>query len=102
EAFSREMLRLTAVSTRQYRFKLLFGTEIRTRHTLNFERSFGRLLSSAESCDEDEMIRDALLGTAHGALYQRIQQIRADIPEGFEIGVYDFDPDTREGDPPSS
>ncbi|MEM0952584.1 MAG: hypothetical protein AAGI24_00460 [Pseudomonadota bacterium] len=101
EAFSREMLRLSAVSTQQYCFKLFFGTEIRTKHTLNFEHSFGRLLRAAESLDEDDMIRDALLGTAHGTLFRRIAQIRENVPEGFEIGVYNFDPDTREGMPPT-
>ncbi len=100
EAFSRELLRLSAVSTREYRFKLFFGTEIRTRHTTTFEHSFSRLLRAAESCDEDDMIRDALFGTAHGALFRRIQQVREDIPAGFEIGRYDFDPDSREGEPP--
>ena len=101
EAFTRELLRLATVSTRQYRFKLLFGTAIRTRHTTNFEHSFERLLRAAESCDEDEMIRDALLGTAHGALFRLVKAVRDDIPEGLEIGVYDFDPDSREGDPPT-
>ena len=100
EAFSRELLRLATLSTPQYVFKLFFGTPIRTRHTTNFENSFKRLLRAAESCDEDEMIRDALLGSAHGNLFRRIEAAREDIPEGFEIGVYDFDPDSREGDPP--
>jgi hypothetical protein len=101
EAFSRELLRTSTLSTVQYRFKLFFGTEIRSRHTTNFESSFERLLRAAESCDEDDMIRDALLGSAHGNLYRMIQSIREDTPEGFTIGVYDFDPDSREGDPPS-
>ena len=101
EAFSRELLRLSTLSTRQYRYKLFFGTEIRTRHTTNFENSFGRLLRAAESCDEDDMIQDALMGSAHGNLYRLIQTVREDIPEGFTIGVYDFDPDSREGDPPA-
>ena len=100
EAFSRELLRTSTLSTRQYCFKLFFGTEIRTRHTTNFERSFERLLRAAESCDEDDMIRDALLGSAHGNLYRRIMAVREDIPDGFEIGVYNFDPDSRDGDAP--
>jgi hypothetical protein len=99
EAFSRELLRLSTVSSSQYRFKLFFGTEIRTRHTTNFEHSFERLMRAAESCDEDDMIRDALMGSAHGNLYRRIQGVRDEVPEDFTIGVYNFDPDTREGDP---
>ncbi len=101
EAFSRELLRTSTLATRQYCFKLFYGTEIRTRHTTNFEHSFGRLLRAAESCDEDNMIRDALLGSAHGNLYRRILAVQEDIPEGFEIGVYNFDPDSREGDTPT-
>jgi hypothetical protein len=99
EAFSRELLRVSTVSSPQYRFKLFFGTEIRTRHTTNFEHSFERLLRAAAGCDEDDMIGDALMGSAHGNLYRRIQGVREDVPDNFTIGVYDFDPDTREGDP---
>jgi len=101
EVFSREMLRLCTLSSEQYVYKLFFGTAIRTRHTLNFEHSFERLLRAAESCDEDNMIIDALMGSAHGNVYRRIQGIRANTPEGFEIGVYDFDPDSREGPLPN-
>ena len=49
---------------------------------------------------ERDGVRYTLLGTAHGALYRLIESVRNDIPEGFEIGVYDFDPDSREGDAP--
>jgi len=101
EVFSREMLRLVTVSGARYRYKLFFGTDIRTRHTENFEFTFERLLRAARDCDEDNMITDALLGSSHGNLYRRIQQLREDIPEGFVPGVYDFDPDTREDDIPA-
>ena len=99
EVFSREMLRLTTVSTIEYCYKLFFGTEIRTRHTENFESSFERLLNSARACDEDNMIVDALLSSSHGGVYRRIQNLRENVPQGFKLGVYDFDPDTREGTP---
>ncbi len=101
EIFSREMLRLIALSSEEYRYKLLFGTEVRTRHTENFEQSFERLLNSARACDEDQMIEDALLGGTNGSLYRRIQEVRESIPEGFRLGVYNFDPDSREGDLPT-
>jgi hypothetical protein len=101
EVFSREMLRLTTLSSQQYRYKLFFGTEIRNRHSESFEHSFERLLRTAQDCDEEDMISDALMGSGHGSLYRRIQQVREDIPEGFTLGVYDFDPDTREGDVPT-
>ena len=100
EVFSREMLRLTTVSSEQYRYKVFFGTEIRNRHTLNFEHTFERLLRAAHDCDEEEMIVDALNGSAHGRVYRRIEEVRTNIPEGFQLGVYDFDPDSREGDIP--
>jgi hypothetical protein len=101
EVFSREMLKLTTLSSDQYKYKLLFGTEIRTRHTETFEHSFERLLRTAQGCDEEDMISDALMGSAHGSLYRRIQGVRDNIPAGFTPGAYDFDPDTREGDSPA-
>jgi hypothetical protein len=100
EVFSREMLGLLTVSSIQYRYKLFFGTEIRSRHTENFERCFERLLNSARACDEDDMIVDALMGSSHGGVYRRIGEIRNNVPAGFTPGVYDFDPDTRSGDFP--
>ncbi len=96
DVFSRELLRLLSISSERYCYKLLFGTEIRTRHTENFERAFERLLKAARGCDEDGMIEDALRGGAHGNLYRRIAQVRERIPEGFALGVYDFDPDSRD------
>ena len=98
EVFSRELMRLTTVSTIQYRYKLVFGTPIRTRHTKNFENTFERLLRAAADCDEDQLITDALLGSSHGNFYRRIQDIRENVPDGFELEVYDFNPDTREGE----
>jgi hypothetical protein len=96
EVFSREMLRLTTMSGINYRYKLFFGTEIRTQHADNFQRSFERLLNAARACDEDDMILDALMGSSHGRLYGRIKDMRENIPSGFTLGVYDFDPDTRD------
>ena len=101
EIFSREMLRLVTLSSEQYVFKLFFGTEIRCRHTHNFEHSFERLLRAAAGCDEENMITDALLGSAHGNVFRRLQALRENIPDGFSIGVYDFDPDSREGESPT-
>jgi hypothetical protein len=96
EIFSREMLGLLLTSGDSYKFKLLWGTPIRNRHTESFEFNFARLHKAAEDCDEEGMIADALMGGANGHLYRRIQSLREDIPEGYTIGVYDFDPDTRE------
>ncbi len=101
EGFAREMLRLLTVVSREYSYKLMFGTEIRTRHTENFEGAFQRLLNAARACDEDNMIEDALMGSALGSLYRRTQDIRENIPAGFKLGVYDFDADSRTGEIPT-
>ena len=42
------------------------------------------------------MIRDAIMGSAHGFLYERIIAIRNSPTIGLELGVYDFDPDAIE------
>jgi hypothetical protein len=96
EVFAREMLRLITVSNPRYIFKLFFGTDLRTRHTENLEHTFERLLRAAAGCDEENMITDALMGGSLGNLYRRLQLVRGAIPAGFTVGVYDFDPDSRE------
>jgi hypothetical protein len=96
EVFAREMLRLITVSSPRYIFKLFFGTEIRTRHTENFEYTFERLMRAAADCDEEDMISDALMGGSLGNLYRRLQLVRSDIPADLAIGVYDFNPDSAE------
>lgn len=52
--------------------KLLYGTEIRERHTRNFRRTFERLCRLAKNCDVDDIIEDSLMQTAFGLLYQRM------------------------------
>jgi len=60
---------------------ILFGTEIRTRHSENFKRTFGRLLDAAESVDTDNMLREALLeGSAAGLYYRIIRHVAGDDP----------------------
>jgi hypothetical protein len=51
---------------------LLYGTDVRARHSETFKRTFGRLLEAAESVDTDEMVRDALLQGSASGLYYRI------------------------------
>lgn len=55
---------------------LLYGTEIRRRHSEDFIRSFERLLASAKGCDPDGMIVDALHGSAQGRLYRMMSEYR--------------------------
>lgn len=52
--------------------EILYGTEIRQRHTKNYRRTFERLRRLANNCDVDGIIEDTLLQTALGLLYQRM------------------------------
>ena len=53
---------------------MFFGTDIRTRHSNNFEKTFDKLLKSAEAVDQDGMVVNALLyGSAFGMLYRIIR-----------------------------
>ncbi len=52
--------------------ELLYGTEIRIRHTSNFIRTFERLRRLAKNCDVDGIIEDSLMQNAFGLLYRRM------------------------------
>lgn len=93
EVFSRALLEVSFANGINYSYKLLYGTPVRTRHCQNFIFNFERMLRAAQACDEDGMIHDALLGSAHGYIYNRMINYRDHPPEGFTYGVYDFDPD---------
>lgn len=74
EVFSRAMLTLRfdpppgVTDPRE----LFYGTPIRAQHCRNFVRIFDRLLEQAQECDPSGIIRDALKGSAHGYLYDRM------------------------------
>lgn len=93
EVFSRALLQVGFSHGPRYGYKLLYGTAVRTRHSENFIFNFERLLRAAEQCDEDGMIRDSLLGSAHGYIFRRMVESRDAPPAGITYGVYDFDPD---------
>ncbi len=58
---------------------IFFGTDIRTRHSESFTRTFKKLLQAAEAVDTDDMLADAVLnGSAQGLLYRIICQVRGD------------------------
>lgn len=66
--------------------EIFLGTEIRERHTTNYEKTFSKLLASAHDVDADEMISNSLLhGSAYGRLYVIIQYMRgkAEAPDIF-------------------
>ena len=94
EIFSRQMLTIQLTHGERYAYKLFFGTPVRTRHIENFIFNFERMLRAAEECDTDGMIHDALLGTGNGYIYSRAIRFRDNPPDGFTLGVYDFDPDS--------
>jgi hypothetical protein len=94
EVFSRSMMQIHFLHGENYAYKLFYGTAIRTRHCENFIFNFERLIRAAEECDDDGMIRDSLLGGAHGFIFNRMITFRDAPPEGFSYGNYDFDPDS--------
>jgi len=96
EGFSRSLLQIRFSRGERYAYKMLYGTPIRTRHSESFIFNFERLLKHANNADEDGLIRDALLGGAHGRLYMWMDQYKETPPAGFTYGVYDFDPDSIE------
>lgn len=57
---------------------LLYGTEIRRRHTKNFMHTFDRLCQLAKNCDVDGIIEDSLWQSAFGLLYRRMQKYAPD------------------------
>lgn len=58
--------------------ELLYGTEIRTRHTRNFMKTFERLRRLARNCDVDGIIEASLLENAFGLLYRRMRDHNPD------------------------
>ena len=94
EGFSRSMLELQYLHGARYAYKLLYGTPTRSRHSESFIYNFERLLKAAASCDADGMVKDSLLGSAHGYIYSRMIDFRANPPPGFQYQHYDFDPDS--------
>jgi len=52
--------------------EMLYGTEIRTKHSRNFMRAFEKLRRLARNCDVDSIIEDTLMQAAFGLLYERM------------------------------
>ena len=54
--------------------EFLFGTEIRTRHSQNFETTFEKILNNAKTIDQDDMLSNAILyGSSWGIFYRVIR-----------------------------
>jgi hypothetical protein len=78
EVFSRRFLIISAepgISMED----LLYGTEIRQRHSNNFIVGFDRLLNLASGCDTDHIIQDALIFSAHGLLNNRMRELHPTV-----------------------
>ncbi len=56
---------------------LFYETDIRRKHTKNFQRTFSRLMRLAEGCDVDGIISDSLRQSAFGLLDNRMQSYDA-------------------------
>lgn len=82
EGFARQFMALyfRNRADASYTYDLFFGTEIRARHSETILSTFGRLLDSVQGCDPNGMIRDALLGSANGRIYQIISDCKANPP----------------------
>jgi hypothetical protein len=83
--FVRKMISLAVVNRDQPEslHDIFFGTDIRTRHSNNFAKTFAKLENAAEAVDTDEMITDALVfGSSYGILYRIIRSVRGD--EGID------------------
>lgn len=98
EIFSRQLLEKSFMHGERYAYKMMYGTPIRANHSEKFIFTFDRLLAAAEDCDANGMIRDSILGSGHGFIYNRMVNYREQPPEGFVLGEYDFDPDSIEDD----
>lgn len=59
---------------------LYFGNARVRRHSEDYIRTFEKLITDAESCDPDYVLRDALLtGTGQGILYRTIMDARSQL-----------------------
>ncbi len=57
--------------------EILFGTDIRTRHSKNFEEIFDKILKNAKSLDQDDLFSNALLfGSPAGMFYRLIRTVQ--------------------------
>ena len=65
---------------------MYFGTDVRTRHTNNYVKTFEKLLNSAREIDQDDMISNALLhGSAAGRQYRVIKLVQGGDAEELDL-----------------
>lgn len=88
--FIRKMITLVASNQENTELvqDMLFGTEIRTRHSNNFTQTFSKLLSAAQAVDTDDMLTNALLwGSAAGIYYRIIRHVSGEEPMDPVTGI---------------
>jgi len=79
EVFARLFLSLSFID-HDNMSELFFGTDIRSRHSRNYLRTFERLCRLAKNCDVDGIIEDSLMQNAFGLLYIRIRDLKPENP----------------------
>lgn len=98
EVFARQLLEVSYANGPRYGYKIFWGTPTRTRHSKNFMFNFERLVEAAAECDSSNIIKDAVIGSAHGFIHARMADAKKTPPKGITFGIYDFDPDSIEQD----
>ena len=58
--------------------ELFYATDIRKKHSHNFIVGFDRLIKLAKQCDQDNIILDSMLYTAHGLLDAQMRDTHPD------------------------
>ncbi len=80
--FIRKLLEYGSVADHQSRIQpdIYFGNDYVQRYTEDYIRAFEKLITDAEACDPDFVLRDALLtGTGQGVLYRTIMDAKSQL-----------------------
>jgi hypothetical protein len=81
-----------AIGDDEKRYALFYGTDVRARHSNNLIYYFERLLARAREVDQDGLICDSLLTSAHGFVYRLAKRHQSAAPpelaDGERTGRY--------------
>ena len=87
EVFARRLLEVhIAIGDDQKRYALFYGTDVRARHSNNLIYYFERLLARAREVDQDGLICDSLLTSAHGFVYRLAKRHQGAAPPELADG----------------
>lgn len=78
EVFARIFLTMNAAEEGDFT-DLMYGTEIRRRHTENFKGTFERIARLAKNCDVDGIIEGSWTQSGFGLLYRRMIEHQPDL-----------------------